>query len=234
MLRVQKISLLVLFLLIGQFLSAQVKHQDVDSFQKGLQQEGVQIFDVRTAKEFNSGHIKGALQADYLKLEEFRERAKYLDKNKPVYVYCLGGGRSAKAAAWLTENGFTNVVDLNGGISAWKQAGKPVTGNTVNEKQMSISSFTTGLNKNKLTLVDVGAAWCPPCRKMKPLVDDWLKKHPDVSLLNVDGGKDIDVMKSIDATVLPTFVLYKNGKEIWRKSGIFEMKELDKIISTKE
>lgn len=234
MLRVQKISLLVLFLLIGQFLSAQVKHLDVDSFQKGLQQEGVQIFDVRTAKEFNSGHIKGALQADYLKQEEFRERAKYLDKNKPVYVYCLGGGRSAKAAAWLTENGFTNVVDLNGGISAWKQAGKPVTGNTVNEKQMSISSFTTGLKKNKLTLVDVGAAWCPPCRKMKPLVDDWLKKHPEVSLLNVDGGKDIDVMKSIDATVLPTFVLYKNGKEIWRKSGIFEMKELDKIIATQE
>ncbi|HCL04763.1 MAG TPA: hypothetical protein DHW64_01820 [Chitinophagaceae bacterium] len=45
-------------------------------------------------------------------------------------------------------------------------------------------------------------------------------------LLKVDGGADIEVMKTIKATVLPTFIVYKDGKEIWRKEGIVDIETL--------
>jgi rhodanese-related sulfurtransferase len=94
------------------------------------------VLDVRKATEFKNGHLKNALQADWTNKQQFFERIKYVDKDRPVYIYCLAGGRSAAAAAWMRENGFTKVVELSGGINAWKNAGKPVEGNT-NVKQMT-------------------------------------------------------------------------------------------------
>lgn len=49
-----------------------------------------------------------------------------LDKSKPVLLYCASGRRSAAAREYLIEQGFTDVVDLQGGIRAWTAAGKPL------------------------------------------------------------------------------------------------------------
>jgi rhodanese-related sulfurtransferase len=56
-----------------------------------------------------------------------QQRVGELDPKKPVLIYCASGRRSAAAAAFLKEKGFTKVVDLAGGIGAWQQAGMPVT-----------------------------------------------------------------------------------------------------------
>ena len=69
-----------------------------DDFEKGINGKNAQVLDVRTAAEYNSGHIKNALQSDWTNPGEFNERIQYVDKDKPVYVYCLVGGRSATAA----------------------------------------------------------------------------------------------------------------------------------------
>lgn len=83
------------------------------------------ILDVRTPDEYNSGHIAGSVNIDYFN-ENFKTEVAKLDKSKTVFVYCRSGGRSAKSAAILNEMGFTNVIDLEGGIGAWSGAGNPV------------------------------------------------------------------------------------------------------------
>lgn len=95
-------------------------------FEQAIQVKGIQLLDVRRPEEFKEGHIKGATLANWQNEEEFKTKAAKLDKAKPVYVYCLAGVRSNKAATWLTQQGFTKVVNLEGGIEAWKTAGKPV------------------------------------------------------------------------------------------------------------
>lgn len=194
-----------------------------DDFQKGIRQPGVQVLDVRTAKEFKTGHLPDALQADFTKKEEFFDRLRFVDKNKPVYVYCLSGGRSAAAAKWMRENGYKEVVELAGGTMAWKQAGKPLTG-AVTAPQMTAAQFDKSVAGSGWVLVDVGAEWCPPCRMMEPVVKQFVEEKK-LKRVNVDGGKDTDVMKKIHAATLPTFVLYKNGKEVWRKEGTTSLEE---------
>src|SRR5437870_1437013 len=79
------------------------------SFEKGIAGKNTQLLDVRTAEEFKSGHIAHALQANWKNQEEFRNRVQYIDKTKPVYVYCAAGSRSQAAAQWLRSNGYTTV-----------------------------------------------------------------------------------------------------------------------------
>lgn len=85
----------------------------------------VTVLDVRTPSEWSTGYVPLATLANWNDAQ-FESIVKKLDKKKPVIVYCAVGGRSAKASARLTELGFTNVLDLAGGISAWKNANLPV------------------------------------------------------------------------------------------------------------
>lgn len=201
---------------------------DAAAFAAGVQQPGVQVFDVRTAAEFGSGHLHNALQADYTKQEEFVERVKYLNPQQPVYVYCLSGGRSAAAAKWMRQHGFAKVVELKGGINAWKQAGQPLEGVKAG-KQLEVAAFNNAIQSG-LVLVDVGAEWCPPCRKMEPVLQQVLQAHKNLKLVRVNGGRDQQVMQSLKAATLPTFIIYKNGKEVWRRQGVFEREAFEQAL----
>jgi rhodanese-related sulfurtransferase len=86
---------------------------------------GAQILDVRTKEEWKEGRLKGAKLVTVTEAG-FLDKAKAaLDPEKPVVVYCRSGRRSAMAAEQLRAAGFT-VLDLEGGITAWIAAGKPV------------------------------------------------------------------------------------------------------------
>ena len=77
-----------------------------------------QLIDVRTAGEYNGGHIANAKNIDF-NGANFKSNIAKLDKNKPVLVYCQAGGRSGKAAAMMKEMGFKKVYDLEGGFGNW-------------------------------------------------------------------------------------------------------------------
>ncbi|MEI2739744.1 MAG: rhodanese-like domain-containing protein [Chitinophagaceae bacterium] len=197
-----------------------------DEFEKSIAAGDVQVLDVRTSGEFQSGHIKNALQADWTQSKQFADRIQYVDKNKPVYVYCLAGGRSASAAEWMRSNGFKKVVNLTGGINAWKSAGKPLEGSS-NEPQLSIEQYQASIPKDKTTLVDFGATWCPPCVKMNPVLDELQSnKELDFLLIKVDASIHTDVMKALNVEPIPVFIIYKEGKEVWRKQGVVSKEEL--------
>jgi rhodanese-related sulfurtransferase len=225
-----RVFLAIMLMLTGITAMAQ-QQQAVDAaeFDKDIQQPDVQVFDVRTAGEFSTGHLPHALQADYTKKEEFKDRVQYLDRKKTVYIYCLSGGRSAAAAKWMRENGFANVVELEGGINAWKRAGKQLEGVAEKKPQLSVADYNKAVQAKGYVLTDVGATWCPPCKQMEPVLEKFFRQHPQVKKVMVDGGNDQDVMKSIDATRLPTFIFYKDGKEVARKQGVMELAELEKL-----
>jgi rhodanese-related sulfurtransferase len=199
---------------------------NADDFSKGINGKNVQVLDVRTAGEFKTGHIKNALQADWNNKDQFNERIKFVDKDKPVYIYCLAGGRSAAAADWMRKNGYNNVVELTGGINAWKKADKPLEG-IVEEKQMTMEEYWAKIATDKTTLVDFGAKWCPPCVKMEPILDE-LQQTKDLNfqLVKIDGGVHTDVMNALNIEPIPFFIIYKNGKEVWRKQGMVAKEEL--------
>lgn len=83
-------------------------------------EDSLQLVDVRTNEEYTVSHLKGA-QNICVESNDFDEMIKLLDKNKPIYVYCKKGTKSAKAAERLKKMGFTKVYDLDGGINSWEK-----------------------------------------------------------------------------------------------------------------
>lgn len=208
---------------------AQQNNLSADEFERGISnKDSVQVLDVRTPGEYASGHIKGSLLADWNDKEEFDRRIAFIDKNKPVYVYCLVGGRSSLAADKLRAAGYQNVFNLAGGIKAWKAANKPLEGK-IDRKQMTIEEFNTAIVSDKPVLVDFGAEWCPPCKKMEPVLKSLETNNAGkFKLVKVDGSNDEAVLKAYNITALPVFIIFKDGKQVWRKDGVAtesEMKE---------
>ncbi len=87
-------------------------------FRTNIENKSVQLIDVRTPKEYAGGYIKGAKNIDFYE-NAFLIQMNKLDKNKPVYLYCKSGRRSATAANQLKEQGFKEIYDLQGGIIDW-------------------------------------------------------------------------------------------------------------------
>jgi thioredoxin len=207
--------------------TAQVKTSlSADEFEKAISKDSIQILDVRTPAEYTSGHIKNTLLANWNDAAEFNRRIAFVDKTKPVYVYCLAGGRSAAAAEKMRGMGFENVYELKGGINAWKAGNKSLEGSST-AKQMSINEFNVAINSSKTVLVDFGANWCPPCKKMEPVLQSLQKNNEGkFTLVKVDGGNDETILQEYKVTALPVFIIFKDGKQVWRKDGVADEKEI--------
>ena len=83
------------------------------------------VLDVREPDEWAVGHIEGAL---HVPLTEVPSRLEALPESE-VVVVCRNGGRSARAVVWLNRNGF-EAVNLDGGMAAWAEAGRPMVSDT--------------------------------------------------------------------------------------------------------
>jgi rhodanese-related sulfurtransferase len=88
------------------------------------------ILDVRTAEEFATDRIKGALNID-VKAADFKDKVEKLDKNGIYLVYCRGGVRSARAMNLMKDLGFKQVYNLAGGLKNWQEEKLPLEGAAV-------------------------------------------------------------------------------------------------------
>ncbi|KAK9690786.1 hypothetical protein RND81_09G153800 [Saponaria officinalis] len=111
--------------------SVEIKNVDVYTA-KGLSEIGYRYLDVRTEEEFEKGHVDGALNIPYMfKTEEGRVKnpnflGQVLEKCKKddrMIVACNAGGRGRKATTDLQQQGFEDVANIEGGYSAWIDAG---------------------------------------------------------------------------------------------------------------
>ena len=108
---------------------AHIREVTVEEYEKGRGPDTV-LIDVREPEEYGEGHIPGAvniprgvIEAEVEPVEEMAGKVapELHDHNRPIYLYCRSGGRSALAAFALQEMGFTQVFSISGGILAWDQ-----------------------------------------------------------------------------------------------------------------
>jgi thioredoxin 1 len=210
------------------------KQLTTEEFEKQLAKSAdVQLLDVRTPDEYGEGHLAKAANVDY-KSPDFRERIAKLDKSKPVYVYCLSGGRSAAAATALHEVGFKEIYDMKGGYLKWNTSGKTVEGaNKAGAKGISSAEFNKIINSEKVVLIDIHAKWCPPCVKMLPTVTKLQKEYAGkakIETIAFDPNKAL--VKELRVDEIPAFLLYKNGRLVTRKNGFMEEKEFRTLLDS--
>jgi rhodanese-related sulfurtransferase len=208
-------------LLIGCNTEAQKTNLSVADFEKAITEQKIQLLDVRTAGEYESGHLKNSLQADWTNKEQFVQRVKSLDKNIPVYTYCLSGARSGAAVQWLNKNGY-KAYNLEGGIKSWNNAGKAIEQKSKGP-QMSMAAYLQQIPADKTVLVDFGAEWCPPCKKMEVVIKELQATHgTKFLLLKIDGAAQSNLVKEMNIEEFPSFIIYKEGKPVWKKQGLVD------------
>lgn len=105
--------------------SGKIETVAAKEFANRIKGKKVVLIDVRTPKEYASGHIKGSMNVEWgNSFKEQFEKAG-IKANSTVALYCRGGRRSKAAADLLVQMGY-KVVNLDGGIMAWEKAGLPV------------------------------------------------------------------------------------------------------------
>ncbi len=94
------------------------QHVDLSEFKNFLDTKAPVIVDVRTAEEFQSGHIPGAINID-VTAPDFAQQVGELDKDKSYAIYCRSGNRSRAAQAQMMQAGLGETLALEGGINVW-------------------------------------------------------------------------------------------------------------------
>lgn len=193
---------------------------------------GAQVLDVRTSAEYSKGHIQNAVNIDW-NGSNFAGGIEFLDRTKPVFVYCLSGSRSSAAANKMRSAGFKEVYELKGGILKWREAELPLTtltsGNINNG--MTIQQYDELLGSDKLVLVDFYADWCAPCREIKPYLEEISKEMSDnvlVVRINVDENPGLSSSMKIDA--IPELRIYRNKELKWSNTGYIKKEEIVKNL----
>lgn len=197
----------------------------VEEFEKGLNTDVI-LLDVRTDGEYAQGHLENAVNLN-VHDPKFTENVQKLSKDKPVYVYCQSGRRSADAADQLTSMGY-KVVNLEGGIMDWVAESKPLEG--VPERPVtkySLDTYNAFIAEHDLILVDFYADWCGPCRAMAPHIESVKADNPDkLTIMKVNTDESQAIARHFNITGIPRVKLYKGGEEVYDRVGYHSKEQL--------
>jgi rhodanese-related sulfurtransferase len=184
--------------------------------QKLAQTPSPQVLDVRSPQEFAENHLKDAVNFNVPDDAAFAKEISLLNKQKPVFVYSINNGRSGVISEKLRNAGFVEVYPLPGGIAHWIGAGRPIESSA--SKGLSVDDYNKLLASDNVILVDIGSKHCGGCKKLEPVVDA-ISKEQAVKLVKIDLYDNRQLVKTLAIESVPTLILYKGGKPIWKKSG---------------
>lgn len=191
------------------------------------------VIDVRTAGEFSSGHLHNALNYDW-NSPQFEQQIQTLDKSKPVFVYCLSGGRSAAAASKMRADGFREVYEMEGGMMKWRNEKLPETknpGTAPVSSGMNKEAFEKLIDSDKLVLVDFYAEWCVPCKKMEPYLQEISNDlSTKVTIIRINVDENPELCRELKISSIPVLQLYKNRKMTWNHTGFIEKESVLKAL----
>jgi thioredoxin 1 len=93
------------------------------------------------------------------------------------------------------------------------------------------ATFTEMISSNKPVLVDFYADWCGPCRLMQPVLEKLKKTVGNkAAIIKVDVDKNPHMANVYGIQGIPTLILFKNKKALWRQSGVVPLNNLQQII----
>ena len=200
----------------------------IDYEAKLLGLKNPQLLDVRTPEEYTVEHLENATNVNW-NGSDFIEKAEKLDKSKPIFVYCKVGGRSSQAANKLSELGFKEIYNLDGGIMKWQ--GKKTSNSPTISKGLSAAEFEKLIHSNKKIIVNFSAKWCAPCQKMKPyLIKMQEELKGEISLIRLDADENKTLLETMKIDGLPVIIIYENGIETWKHLGYLSEEELKKHL----
>ena len=97
-----------------------------------------------------------------------------------------------------------------------------------------MSSFNEIIQSDKPVLVDFFATWCGPCQMLAPILKDVKTNLGErISIIKIDVDKNQAVAAQYQVRGVPTMILFQNGKQLWRQSGVISKEEIIKIIVEK-
>ena len=185
-------------------------------FSEKIKQKGIQLIDIRTPEEYNTGYIEGAENIDFYD-PEFVDKMNKLDKKKPLAMYCKSEGRTKEALKLLSDANFEKIYMLKGGLLSWEHDGykltipKPIEPTT---HEISKAEYDKLINSAKIVIIDFNATWCKPCKMLKPILDkvstDYASKNVKVVAIDVDESKALS--NELEVNEIPLLIFYKDVK----------------------
>jgi len=95
-----------------------------------------------------------------------------------------------------------------------------------------MSTFSEIIDKEQPVLVDFFATWCGPCQTLAPILKQVKDELGDrVAIIKIDVDKNQAIAAQFQVRSVPTLLLFKNGKQVWRQSGLLSKADLIRIIS---
>ncbi|HAD34512.1 MAG TPA: thioredoxin [Chitinophagaceae bacterium] len=191
------------------------------------------IIDVRTPQEFADGHLANAININY-NSADFEEQLDKLPKNKPIFIYCLSGGRSGSALQSFSKKGFKTVYNMQGGILQWKAKNYPLAGSDPNAQSwtgMTKEAFNQLIHGDLPVLIDFKAAWCGPCKAIKPIMDEIQQEYGDkVKVVFIDIDENKSLADDLKIRSIPLLIYYVKGKPKANIEGMSDKKSILEAI----
>jgi rhodanese-related sulfurtransferase len=114
--KISSFLILIILVLLTACGNAGYKNVSTEDAKKLIENNEVVVLDVRTPEEFQGGHIPNAT---LIPLQELENRLNEIDKEKGYLVVCRSGNRSAQASEILSNNGFSTIYNMTGGMNNW-------------------------------------------------------------------------------------------------------------------
>lgn len=94
-----------------------------------------------------------------------------------------------------------------------------------------MDNFNETINSPHPVLVDFYAEWCGPCKMMKPILEEVKKIMGDsIRIVTIDVDKHESLTNSFQIQSVPTLMVFKNGKMLWRQSGVMRTNQLTQLL----
>ena len=207
----------------------QVVNIDHEKFSNLTEANSGVILDVRTKEETLNGHLLNASFIDFYDAD-FAEKASWIKKGQPVYVYCHAGGRSTKAAEILIGLGFKEVYNLVGGYSNWNNSGYPIKkGLELNVRDLdvyTIEQINNVLKTNANTLLVFKTPWCLPCKKLDPVLDEFTQEYKNWSVVVINMDANSLLAKHYSVKSVPTLLGYRKTNNVFKHLGFITYADL--------